>query len=146
MPHLTESTAARHPGFQAMSDGSSLRSRSRLSHAHPAARLRFWVLSERDNNYGVYGWVEWNPPRGGTPPVVKRLSLSHVRQSHVSRQARPSDPSKSIHLILFRGIGIAHRAQWLIIGCSMKCKLPHGYGFRDGPGNLYRLWRHAQYL
>jgi hypothetical protein len=53
---------------------------------------------------------------GGVPPLVKPLSLSHVQRPHVSQEARSSDPSKSIHLILFRGIGIAHQAQSLIVG------------------------------
>jgi hypothetical protein len=47
--------------------------------------------------------------------LIKPLSLSHVQGSHVSREATRSDPSKSIHLILFRCIGIAHQAQWLIV-------------------------------
>jgi hypothetical protein len=87
-----------------------------------------------------------NPPRGGTPPTVKPLLLSHVSQSHVSREARRSDPLTDTHLILFRAIDITHQAQWLIIGCATKCNIPSGDHFPESRGNLYRLWRHAQYL
>jgi len=82
MPRLTESTAARHPGFCAMTNGSSLRSGPRLPQAHPAARLSFWVLSERDNNYGVDGWADCNPPRGGTPHGQASVAVACTAVPH----------------------------------------------------------------